>query len=118
MHQNRLKGSFCVFLISCCYYYGCLQHGTCPVCRKDLNGGDTTTTEFDREIGETIGSIQTDTEEGENPEQSGQNHSAQPQTSNNTTTSRPNRSDNTDSNSNNNAQNTPNRSSFRDDDVE
>ena len=37
-----------------------LQHGTCPVCRIDLNGSDTTTTEFDSNIGETIGNIGTD----------------------------------------------------------
>lgn len=41
-------------------YFVISQHGTCPVCRKDLNGSDTTTTEFDANIGETIGSIDPD----------------------------------------------------------
>ncbi|XP_067938483.1 E3 ubiquitin-protein ligase RNF126-B-like isoform X2 [Watersipora subatra] len=35
-------------------------HGTCPVCRIDLNGSDTTTTEFEANIGETLGSIETE----------------------------------------------------------
>lgn len=43
-----------------------MQHGTCPVCRKDLNGDDTTTTEFDANIGETIGSISNEEVEEDN----------------------------------------------------
>lgn len=91
-----------------------MQHGTCPVCRKDLNGGDTTTTEFDRDIGETIGNIGTESEEGNNPDNSGSNDSVQPSTG-----SGPDNIDrNLPNSNNNNEHNRPNPGRYADDDIE